>query len=145
MESGGAQRSRAARSRFARSRIDAEAFDRVTRVTYGGAVDAVRAALPHLERSRGVVVAVGSVNSKAPLPTFTGYSSSKYALRGFLLGLRLELQAEKAPVAVTIVHPGAVDTPLWRQVTSTSGFLPRTPPLSASAGEIAPAWAGASP
>ncbi|MEJ7789451.1 MAG: SDR family NAD(P)-dependent oxidoreductase [Thermoleophilaceae bacterium] len=117
--------------------VDAEAFDEVTAVTFTGAVNTVRAALPHLERSAGVIAAVGSANARAPLPTFSSYSASKHALRGLLNTLRLELRGAGSPVQVTMVHPGPIDTPLWRQVTSTSGFLPRSPPLAYSADSVA--------
>lgn len=114
-----------------------DAFDRVTAVTYTGSVNAIRSTLPHLERSRGTIVATGSANSRAPLPTFAGYSGAKHALRGLLNTLALEFRADRVPVRIAIVHPGAVDTPLWRQVTSTSGYLPRTPPLAMSADHVA--------
>lgn len=117
--------------------IDAEAFDRVTAVTYNGSVNAIRSALPHLERSHGTIVATGSANARAPLPTFAGYSGAKHALRGLLNTLAIELRAERVPVRIASVHPGAVDTPLWRQVTSTSGYLPRTPPLAMPAERVA--------
>jgi len=117
--------------------VEPEDFDRVTAVTYTGAVNAIRFALPHLERSAGTVVVVGSANAKAPLPTFTGYAAAKHALRGLVGGLRIELRAAGSLARVTMVHPGPVDTPLWRQVTTVSGFLPRTPPLSYSADRVA--------
>ncbi len=117
--------------------IEPEAFDRVTAATYNGVANAVRSALPHLERSRGTIVATGSANARAPLPDFVGYSAAKHAVRGLLAGLSIELRAEAKPVDVAIVHPGAVDSPLWRQVTSTSGYLPRTPPLALPAERVA--------
>src|SRR5918998_1727132 len=40
--------------------IPPEDFDRCMRVTFGGAVDTIRAALPHLERSGGRLVVIGS-------------------------------------------------------------------------------------
>ena len=117
--------------------VEPEAFDRVTAVTYTGAVNTVRAALPHLERSHGTIVTTGSANARAPLPTFAAYSGAKHALRGLLNTLAIEFRADGVPVQIAIVHPGAVDTPLWRQVTSTSGRLPRTPPLAMPAEQVA--------
>jgi NAD(P)-dependent dehydrogenase (short-subunit alcohol dehydrogenase family) len=117
--------------------VDPEAFDRVTAVTYTGSVNTIRSALPHLERSHGTIVVTGSANSRAPLPALSSYSAAKHALRGLVNTLDLELRAERVPVRVATVHPGAVDTPLWRQVTSTSGYLPRTPPLALSADAVA--------
>jgi NAD(P)-dependent dehydrogenase (short-subunit alcohol dehydrogenase family) len=117
--------------------VEPEAFDRVTAVTYTGAVNTIRAALPELERAHGTIVVTGSANARAPLPALSSYSGAKHALRGFANTLDLELRAEGVPVRIATVHPGAVDTPLWRQVTSTSGYLPRTPPLAMSAEYVA--------
>ena len=103
-------------------------FDRTVAVTFLGAVHVVRAALPALERSGGVVVATGSINARTPLPSFAAYAASKAALRSFLQSLRIELRARGSAVRVAMVNPGAISTPVWRSVTSASGRLPRRPP-----------------
>ena len=103
-------------------------FDRTVHVTFLGAVNVVRASLPALERSGGVLIAVGSINARTPLPSFAAYAASKAALRSFLQTLRIELRARRSPVRVSIVDPGAIDTPVWRSVTSATGRLPRRPP-----------------
>lgn len=108
--------------------LDAESFDRVIAITFGGAVNTVRAALPHLRRSRGVIVIVGSIASKMPLPLLSPYASAKHALRGFASSLRVELRSRNTGVDVCMVHPGHVDTPLWDHLTSPSGEVPPTPP-----------------
>ena len=102
--------------------------DRTTAVTYTAAVNTVRAALPHLEASSGTIVATGSIMTKIPLPTFGSYAAAKHALRGFLGSLRIELLEAGSPVTISMVHPGAVDTPLWGHVTSADGTRPRNPP-----------------
>lgn len=109
--------------------VDADAFDRTMDVTFGGAVDTTRFALPHLAADGGgIIVATGSIMARVPLPTFSSYAASKHALRGFLNTLRLELRAAGMPVKVSMVHPGAVDTPLWDHVSTRVGRLPRRPP-----------------
>jgi NAD(P)-dependent dehydrogenase (short-subunit alcohol dehydrogenase family) len=106
-----------------------EDFDRTIAVTFTGAVDVVRAALPHLERDGGgAIVATGSLMARVPLPTFGSYVSAKHALRGFLNTLRIELADAGVPVTVSMVHPGPVDTPLWHRVSSATGRAPRNPP-----------------
>ena len=112
-------------------------FDRTVAVTFLGAVNFVRAALPRLERTKGVIVVTGSINGKTPLPAFAAYSASKHALRGFVRSLRVELRAQRSPVRVALVNPGAIDTPVWRAVTSATGRYPRTPPEGYSAQAIA--------
>ena len=103
-------------------------FDRCIDVTFLGTVNLARAALPALERSRGVFVATGSLMTKVPLPTFSSYAASKHALRGFLNSLRVELRAQGSPVRVALLAPGAIDTPFWRHATSATGKQPRLPP-----------------
>ena len=108
--------------------VEPDDYDRTTAVTYTAAVNTVRAALPHLEESGGTIVATGSIMAKIPLPTFGSYAAAKHALRGFLGSLRIELLESGSPVTVSMVHPGAVDTPLWGHVTSADGTQPRNPP-----------------
>lgn len=116
---------------------DPDDYNRTTAVTYTAAVDTIRAALPHLEASGGTIVATGSIMAKVPLPTFASYAAAKHALRGFLGSLRVELLQSGSPVTVSMVHPGAVDTPLWSHVTSADGTLPRNPPDSYSPETVA--------
>jgi NAD(P)-dependent dehydrogenase (short-subunit alcohol dehydrogenase family) len=106
-----------------------EDFDRTMAVTFTGAVDVIRAALPHLGRDGGgAIVATGSTMARVPLPTFSSYVSAKHALRGFLNTLRVELVDAGVPITVSMVHPGPVDTPLWHRVSSATGREPRNPP-----------------
>ena len=59
-------------------------------VNFWGTVYCTKFALPYLLESRGSVVGVISIAGFAGLPGRTGYSSSKYAIRGFLDTLRIE-------------------------------------------------------
>jgi NAD(P)-dependent dehydrogenase (short-subunit alcohol dehydrogenase family) len=70
----------------------------------------VRAALPHLRRSRGRVVNVGSIFGSIAFPWFATYSASKFAVRGFSEALRRELHEDG--VGVTYVAPRATRTSL---------------------------------
>ena len=97
-------------------------------MTYTAAVDTVRAALPHLEASGGTIVVTGSIMTRVPLPTFGSYAAAKHALRGFLGSLRMELLEAGSPVTVSMVHPGAVDMPLWGHVTAADGASRATRP-----------------
>ena len=59
-------------------------------VNFWGTVYCTKFALPYLLESRGSVAGVISIAGFAGLPGRTGYSSSKYAIRGFLDTLRIE-------------------------------------------------------
>ncbi len=120
--------------------VDAEAFDHTIAVSFRGAVDTTRAALPHLSADGGgIIVATGSIMSRVPLPTFSSYTSAKHALRGFLNTLRIELRSAGIPVRVAMVHPGAVNSPLWDHVSTRTGHLPSRPPDHYTAETIADA------
>ena len=107
--------------------VDADDFDRTVAVTFTGPVNVVRAALPHLRRAGGTIVATGSLNSRVPLPAFWSYAASKHALRGFLNTLRIEEIEQRTDVQVAMVHPGPVDTPVFERSTSATGRRPRRP------------------
>jgi NAD(P)-dependent dehydrogenase (short-subunit alcohol dehydrogenase family) len=103
-------------------------FDATIETTFIGAVNAIRSAMPHLERSGGSIVITGSIMGKVPLPTFSSYAAAKHALRGFVGSLRVELRRHKSPVSISIVNPGAINTPLWDHVSSAGRLGPRHPP-----------------
>jgi NAD(P)-dependent dehydrogenase (short-subunit alcohol dehydrogenase family)/uncharacterized protein YndB with AHSA1/START domain len=106
-----------------------EDFDATVETILGGTVDTIREALPHLERSRGTVVAVGSIAARMPLPGMSAYTASKHGLAGFLDTVRIELEESGSSVTLSQVNPGAVDTPLWSNLESATGLLPPEPPF----------------
>jgi short-subunit dehydrogenase len=73
------------------------------------------------KRGRGQIVLVGSISESYPLPMAPTYAASKAGLRLFAeaLGLRMK----KFGVAVTLVSPGFIDTPMSRKVTEPKPFL----------------------
>jgi short-subunit dehydrogenase len=115
--------------------MDPEDVERTLAVTFTGAVNTVRAALPHLEKTGGVVVATGSVAAKYPQPLLATYSASKHAVRGFMESLRLELKATGSKVRIATVHPGPVDTPFWVNVTPATVMPPEFPPQATASPE----------
>ena len=110
--------------------MPADDFDRCMAVSFGGAVDTIRAVLPHLERSGGRLVVIGSAADAIPLPLLSPYVAAKHALTGFVRVLATELRATDSSVTVSMIRPGAVDTPFLRNVTQPEGLRPPlTPPL----------------
>ena len=78
-----------------------------------------REALPHLKRSKGLIVPVASVAGFAGIPTRTLYSASKHALVGFFESLRVELRG--TGVGVTLVAPDFVVTELHPRAIGADG------------------------
>jgi NAD(P)-dependent dehydrogenase (short-subunit alcohol dehydrogenase family) len=90
--------------------VDGEAWDRVVTVNLLGTAAVVRAALPHLERSRGRVVTVGSTLGVRALPAATAYCASKFGVVGFTRALAAETGDR---VGVTLLLPGGMQTPFF--------------------------------
>jgi len=73
-------------------------------VNFWGTVYCTKYAMPHITQSKGSVVGVISIAGYVGLPGRTGYSASKYAIRGFLDTLRVENL--KTGVHVLVAAPG---------------------------------------
>jgi short-subunit dehydrogenase len=78
---------------------------------FWGVVSGSLVALPYLRAQGGALINVGSEVSEAALPLQGMYAASKHAVKGFTDSLRIELEADEAPVSVTLIQPTAVDTP----------------------------------
>jgi short-subunit dehydrogenase len=94
-------------------------FERIMRVNYLGSVYVTHAALPHLKRSRGLIVAISSLTGKTGVPTRTGYAASKHAMQGFFDSLRIELLG--TGVDVLVASPGFVRTGIRDRVLGPDG------------------------
>lgn len=73
-------------------------------VNYWGTVYCTKYALPYLLKKKGSVVGVISTGGYIGLPGRTGYSASKFAVRGFLDTLRVEYL--RSGLHVLVVAPG---------------------------------------
>jgi NAD(P)-dependent dehydrogenase (short-subunit alcohol dehydrogenase family) len=96
-------------------------FERLMRVNYLSAVYCTYHALPHLERQKGIVVGVSSLQGKTGFPFSSGYCASKYAMQGFFDALRIELRPKG--VAVLVASPGPVDTQIHNRKLGPDGAL----------------------
>jgi 3-oxoacyl-[acyl-carrier protein] reductase len=80
-------------------------------VNVKGVIFGTRAAARRMVASRsGHIVNMGSLASLSPVPGLSVYAASKVAVRGFSLSAALELREHG--VAVTVVMPDAVNTPM---------------------------------
>ena len=70
--------------------LDLSVIKNLMDVNFWGTVYCTKYALPYILKVHGSVVGVISIAGFAGLPARTGYSSSKYAIRGFLDTLRIE-------------------------------------------------------
>jgi NAD(P)-dependent dehydrogenase (short-subunit alcohol dehydrogenase family) len=108
--------------------VPLEEFRRVMEVNFMGQVHCARAALPHLERTAGALVCVGSALSDRGIPLQGAYCASKHALKGWLESLRVELWKEGSPVRLTLVKPSSINTPLFNKAKTYLGVQPQPIP-----------------
>ncbi|RUO27081.1 short-chain dehydrogenase [Aliidiomarina minuta] len=87
---------------------------RIFQTNYWGVVYGSQAAQNHFKQrdGGGVIINVGSINSQMPVPILGAYSASKAAVKAYSDVMRMELSHEKAPVAVTVVMPSGISTPI---------------------------------
>lgn len=83
-------------------------YQELMRINFWGSVWCTHAALPHLKKSRGSIVAVSSLAGLIGVPGRTAYSASKFAMGGFFECLRSEVK--EAGIKVTLAYPGVVAT-----------------------------------
>src|SRR5215207_10843809 len=119
--------------------VDADDFDRTLAVTFTGAVNVIRAALPELRATRGLIVATSSIMARMPLPAFSSYTAAKHALRGFLNTLQIEEREQQTGVRVAMVSPGPIDTPIYERASSGTGRRPAILPDAYSPETVAAA------
>lgn len=95
-----------------RGEVDAELVARVMTTNFMGPVNCLAALQPQLVSGNRVVL-VSSMAHWLHFPRAEAYGASKAALTGFADTLRLDW--EPKGIAVTVVSPGFVDTPLTRK------------------------------
>jgi short-subunit dehydrogenase len=98
---------------------DLSLYERLMRVNYLGSVYPTFYALPHLERSRGQIVAVSSLVGLTGVPMRTAYAATKHAQVGFFDSLRIELRG--TGVDVTVVCPYWVKSEIRRRSPGPDG------------------------
>ncbi|MEQ8926818.1 MAG: SDR family oxidoreductase [Fulvivirga sp.] len=84
--------------------VDLDVIRKVMDINYWGAIYATKYCLPEILKSKGSVIGISSIAGFRGLPGRVGYSSSKFALQGFLESLRTELL--KTGVHVLTACPG---------------------------------------
>jgi NAD(P)-dependent dehydrogenase (short-subunit alcohol dehydrogenase family) len=103
---------------------------RIMDVNFMGQVHGAMAALPHLERTDGALICIGSALSDRGVPLQGAYCASKHALKGWLDSLRVELMADGSRVRVTLVKPSSINTPLFNKAKTQLGVMPQPiPPI----------------
>ncbi|MCH2143203.1 MAG: SDR family NAD(P)-dependent oxidoreductase [Phycisphaerales bacterium] len=91
--------------------FDSRQYQDLMQINYGGVLHCIEAVLPGMKaQGHGHIVGVASLAGYRALPTASAYGASKAALIHFLQSLRFHLEHES--IAVTVINPGFVRTPL---------------------------------
>ncbi|MCC8928578.1 SDR family oxidoreductase [Rhodococcus sp. I2R] len=106
--------------------VDATSFkdiEKIIDVDFWGVVNGTKAFLPHLQESGdGHIVNISSLFGLLAMPSQAAYNAAKFAVRGFSEALRMELLISKAPVKMTVVHPGGIKTAIARNATVAENY-----------------------
>lgn len=78
-----------------------------------GQIAVTQAFLPLLRQGSGRIMNIGSVSGRIASPLLGAYTASKFAMEGLTDTLRRELSPWG--VAVSIVEPGRIATPIWEK------------------------------
>ena len=101
-------------------------------VNYWGQVHGARSAVPHLKKQGGALINVASALADRAIPLQGNYCAAKHAIKAFTDSLRMELEAESAPISVTLVKPGSIDTPFFEKARTLFDVEPQpVPPVFA--------------
>ena len=92
-----------------------------------GQVAVTQAFLPLLQKGKGRIVNLGSMEGRMAMPFLGPYCASKFALEALTDSLRLELRPRG--VSVSIVEPGVVATPiLEKSIAAAEEIVKNLPP-----------------
>jgi NAD(P)-dependent dehydrogenase (short-subunit alcohol dehydrogenase family) len=117
--------------------VPPDVFEGVLRTNVLGSVNLARHVVPVLrDQGQGTLVLVGSVIGHIGVPGMSPYVLSKWAVRALARQLQLE-NRDRPDVHVIHVAPGGVDTPIYRQAGTYSGYVGRPPPPVAAPERIA--------
>ena len=118
---------------------DFQVIKRVMDVNYWGTVYCTKYALPYILESKGSVAAVTSIAGFKGLPARVAYSSSKFAIHGFIDVLRMETL--KTGIHVLLVAPGFTHSEIRKNALlgdgSKQGESPRNEDKMMSAEKVA--------
>jgi short-subunit dehydrogenase len=110
------------------SEISVEDMRRVFETNFWGLVYGSLEAARQLKARGGAIINIGSTLSDRAIPMQGIYSASKHAVKGFTDALRMELESDGAPISVTLVKPGAIDTPYTEHAKNYMPVEPKNPP-----------------
>lgn len=106
--------------------LDVERWNHVLAVNLTGAFLCSKHALQRMiPRRKGRILNIGSISGQKSRPHSAAYTTSKFGLEGLTRSLALD--GREHGVAVSVLHPGNVDTDIWggmRDMAEAEGLIP---------------------
>lgn len=99
--------------------VEMDVIKKVMDINFYGVLYATRACLPEIIKNKGSVIGISSIAGYRGLPARAGYSSSKFALNGFLEVLRTEMLMKG--VHVLTACPGFTTSNIRKRALSKDG------------------------
>ena len=95
-------------------KLPTEDHERLFQTNYFGVVFGSLAAVEHMrDRSGGgTLINIASINADMPVPILGAYSATKAAVKAYSEVLRMELLEQGIPVAVSVIKPSGIATPI---------------------------------
>jgi short-subunit dehydrogenase len=106
--------------------VDLEVLRKVMDINFFGVLYATKYCLPEIIKSQGSVIGISSIAGYRGLPARAGYSSSKFALNGFLEVLRTEMLNRN--VHVMTACPGFTASNIRKRSLTKDGSLQGSSP-----------------
>lgn len=104
-------------------------MERIIQVNLLGTMYGVKAAMPYLKmQPTAAIINVGSGLGMRAIPLQGTYCTTKHAIKGFTESLRTELLHDHPQISVTLILPGAINTPFYSSARNRMGFRPQPPP-----------------
>jgi NAD(P)-dependent dehydrogenase (short-subunit alcohol dehydrogenase family) len=97
--------------------VPVPALRRQFEVNVIGQLAVTQAFLPLLRRGHGTIVNMGAATGRVTVPMLGPISASKTALESLTDALRMELKHQG--IGVTIIEPGAMETPIFEKATAS--------------------------
>ena len=68
-----------------------------------------------MRRRGGALINLASALADRAIPLQGNYCAAKHAVKAFTDALRMEVEEEGVPVAVTLIKPASIDTPFFEK------------------------------
>jgi short-subunit dehydrogenase len=107
--------------------IPAERWDAMLRINIGGYVNGIRSFIPRLlkQGTKAWVLNVSSVGAFNSAPLMAPYSVTKFGTLALTESLHMEMLMKGAPIQVSVVTPGAVQSEIFKTSKASDGVDPQ--------------------